>query len=72
MSVVKVSHFSLFFSRYLRLLFFEVVIWLVKTNFLFLISLLTLRESENMKILHKCTLCTETKQKSEISTSSYP
>ena len=37
-------------TSYLKLLFFEVVIWLVKADCLFLIALLSLRERKNMKI----------------------
>ena len=63
--MVKRAHFSSFFPSYVKLLLFEVVIWLVKTDCLFSIALLSLRERKNMKILQKCTLFLQKQSKSQ-------
>eukprot|EP00493_Phyllostaurus_siculus_P027211 UN27557 len=58
------SLFLIIFPSYVKLLLFEVVIWLVKANCLFLIVLLSLKERKNMKILQKSTLFLQKQSKS--------
>ena len=59
----KYGQTSSFFTIFPKLLF-EVVIWLVKANWRFLIILLSLKERENIKILQKCTLFLQKQSKS--------
>jgi len=63
-NVVKRAHFSWFFPSDVKLLLFEVVIWLVKANWRFLIILLSLKERKNIKSLQKCTLFLQKQSKS--------